>query len=92
MDCAVEFDPSKSAANFRKHRIAFSDAEAVLYDPRGITIDDESEGEFRWVTVGLDSLGRVLVVSYTIRNDIPRMISARRASPSEVRQYYDQTI
>jgi len=45
----------------RKYGVHFSDAEAVLYDPHALTIEDEaSEGEHRCVSMGLDSLGVLL--------------------------------
>ena len=66
----------------------FSTPRAVLYDPNGITREnDRAEGEQRFVTVGLDSLGRALVVAYTYRGDTIRIISARRATRNEVRAY-----
>jgi len=48
---------------------------------------DPSDGEGRWVTLGLDGLGRVLVVVYTWRGEKLRLISVRRATPRERRQY-----
>lgn len=82
----VDWDPNK--ANRADHGVSFPDAEVVLYDPNGITRQDESsEGEQRFVTVGLDALARVLVVVYTYRGDTIRMISARKATRNEVRTY-----
>lgn len=84
----VEWAPIKAQINRADHGVSFPDAEAVLYDPRGITREDESaEGEPRFVTVGLDALGRVLIVVYTYRRDTIRIISARRATRNEVRTY-----
>jgi hypothetical protein len=60
---------------------------SVLEDPRALTIDDRNPDEQRHRTVGLDALGRVLVVSYTWRGDRLRVISVRKATPSERRQY-----
>ena len=48
--------------------------------------DDHPE-EDRWVTLGMDALGRILVVVYTWREDEPRLISARKATRAERRQY-----
>jgi uncharacterized protein len=84
----VDWDPSKARANRVKHGVSFPDAEAVLFDPNGITREDENaEGEQRYVTLGLDALGRVLVVEYTYRGDTIRIISARKATRNEVRTY-----
>jgi uncharacterized DUF497 family protein len=84
----VDWDPNKAKANRTDHGVSFPDAEVVLYDPDGITREDESsEGEQRFVTVGLDALARVLVVVYTYRGDTIRMISARKATRNEVRTY-----
>jgi hypothetical protein len=68
--------------------VSFADAEQALRDPQGLTIEDpDAEGEQRFVTLGSDSLGRVLVVVYTLRGDRVRLISARKASKGEVRKY-----
>ena len=84
----VDWDPNKAKTNRVSHGVSFPDAEAVFYDPHGITREDESaEGEQRFVTLGLDHLGRMLVVVYTYRDDTIRMISARKATRNEVRMY-----
>ena len=88
----IDWDPNKARANSASHGVLFSDAEAVLYDPNGITREnDRAEGEQRFVTVGLDAPGRALVVVYTYRGDTRgdtiRIISARRATRNEVRAY-----
>ena len=85
----IEFDPSKVRANLRKHRVGFADAEQALRDPFAVTIEDpDAEGEQRFVTLGMDSLGRVLVVVHTSRGNRTRLISARKASKGEVEQYH----
>jgi uncharacterized protein len=54
-----------------------------------VTIDDpEHHAEQRFLTLGMDALGRVLVVSHTQREERTRLISARKASPNEARNYY----
>ncbi len=83
----VVWDPVKARLNRQKHGVLFSDAEAVLYDPYALTREEEVRGERRYVTVGLDHVGEVLVVVYCCRNETIRMISARRATPSERRAY-----
>ena len=84
----LTWDPDKAADNRANHRVSFPDVEAVFYDPYAITREDiHSEGEQRLVTLGLDHLGRVVVVVYTYRGDTIRLISARRATRNEVRAY-----
>ena len=84
----ITWDPAKAESNFRKHKISFSDAEAVLFDPMALTVEDEtSEGEDRFVSVGADALNRVVVVVYTYRGDDIRLISARRATRRERKAY-----
>ena len=58
----VEWDPSKQRINARKHGIHFADVVAVLEDERALTMRDASDEEERWLTIGLDSLFRVIVV------------------------------
>jgi hypothetical protein len=84
----VAWDPDKSAANLRKHGVHFADAVTVLDDDFGLTIADSvSEEEERWITLGAEALGRVLVVVYAWRGDTIRLISARQATPRERHQY-----
>ncbi len=85
----IEFDPARARANVRKHRVSFADAEQALRDPFAVTIDDpDAEGEQRFVTLGMDALGRILVIVHTVRGDRVRLISARKASKGETEQYH----
>jgi uncharacterized DUF497 family protein len=80
----VQWNPVKAAANYRKHGIRFSEAEDILADPRALTIEDTGvTGETRFISMGRDVAGRVLVVVYTYRADHVRIISARRANRRE---------
>jgi len=84
----IEFDPAKAKANLQKHKVSFAHAEQALRDPLAWTIEDpDSEGEVRYVTLGADALGRVLVVVHTPRGERTRLISARKASKGELEQY-----
>ena len=84
----IVWDPAKAEANLRRHGIRFSDAEGVLFDPNALTEENENvDGEQRFVSIGLDPLGRVLVVVYTFRGDDIRLISARRSTRGERRAY-----
>jgi hypothetical protein len=85
----IEFDPAKARSNFLKHKVSFADAEQALRDPMALTIEDpDSEGERRFVTLGMDAVGRILVVVHTSRDDRIRLISARKASRGEMEQYH----
>lgn len=82
------WDPAKAAANLKKHGLYFGDAELALYDPVAITRADlAAHDEQRYVTIGADALGRILVATYTYRGDTIRLISARKATSKERRQY-----
>lgn len=63
---SLEFDPKKAAANLRKHGVSFAESEPVFYDPRALTREDpDTTGELRYLTVGMDALGRILMVCWT---------------------------
>ena len=84
-----EWDARKAAVNRRRHGIDVADSTALFEDERALTVPDEitAVDEARMLTLGRDALGRVLVVAYTWRGKALRLISARRATPSERRQY-----
>lgn len=84
---APKWEPAKARANLRKHGIRFADAATALEDARAISVRDELADEERWIAMGMDSLARILVVVYTWRNGRVRLISARLATPRELRQY-----
>ena len=68
---------------------AFAHAEQVLRDPLAITIEDPDDSvEQRFVTLGMDAIGRVLVVVHTTRGGRVRLISARKATRSEAEKYH----
>ena len=83
----IEFDPVKARTNLRKHRVAH--AEQALRDVMAVTVEDpDAMGEQRFVTLGMDALGRVLVVIHTQRGERTRLISARKAGRGESEQYH----
>ena len=85
---SYEWDRTKANANFAKHRVSFADAVTVLEDDLALTMrDPSSEEEERWITLGRDVLGRLLVVVYTWRGESVRLISARLATARETTQY-----
>ena len=88
------WDPSKERTNVRKHRVSFRQAATTFNDPHQLSLYDEdhSEEEDRWITLGFDSVGVLRVVIHTFRvvgKDLChiRIISARRATSAEERQY-----
>ena len=89
-----DWDPAKAASNAAKHGVTFEEAMTVFRDPfaRSILDGDHGSGEERWVTLGETSAGNLLVVVHTWTDVDPdrsaaRIISARRPSPNEARQY-----
>ncbi len=86
---SIEFDPAKAKANLRKHGVSFAHAEQALQDSTAFTIEDpDSRDEQRFVTMGADAIGRVLVVVHTQREERTRLISARKASRGEAHRYH----
>jgi len=71
-----QWDENKAKSNKRKHGIDFADAVAVLEDESALTMADTHPEEERFITMGMDAFGRVLVVVYTYRDDDIRFISA----------------
>jgi hypothetical protein len=84
---SFEWDPDKAHRNLEKHGKSFADAVEVLSDPYAITIEDQTSEEQRHITLGLDVIGRILVVVYTWRGDSIRIISARKTTARERAQY-----
>lgn len=85
-----QWDQNKATTNFRKHGIDFADAVFVFSDPWAITISDDRFYEERFITIGIDAFGRVLVVVYTLREEEIRVISARKATKEEKHQYEEE--
>ena len=89
-----EWDIRKAKSNVRKHNITFERATTIFRDPNLLSIPDEehSESEERWLTMGLDETGSLLVISHTFKEfDVEvwkiRIISARKATTTEETQY-----
>ena len=89
-----EWDAGKASANLRKHGVGFEEARTVFEDAEGLIIPDpdHSEGEERFVLIGLSSALRVLVVIHCEREaeDVLRIISARKADRAERATYAAQ--
>ncbi|MGO9449775.1 MAG: BrnT family toxin [Candidatus Binataceae bacterium] len=82
-----EWDPNKAANNFSKHGVRFAEAATVFEDEAALTMADDDPDEERFLALGLGSMGRILVVVYTTREDRIRIISARKATRQERSQY-----
>jgi uncharacterized DUF497 family protein len=83
-----EWDPDKAASNLEDHGVDFADAAVALEDESALTIEDaRHDDEKRFVSLCLDPLARLLVAVYTWRGDTIRIISARKATRTETRQY-----
>ena len=84
-----EWDPTKADRNRRKHGVTFREAATVFYDPLEITFadPDRSVEERRYITLGLSSKNRILLVVHCDRDDRIRIVSARIAKRREVKGY-----
>ena len=84
-----EWDAKKAAKNLRKHKVSFIEAATVFGDFLGTTAADpaHSAGEQRYITVGMSSLRRLLMVAHAERGDRIRIISARTLTAREKRAY-----
>jgi hypothetical protein len=89
MGATFEWDPAKGEANRRRHGVAFREAISVFMDPLSIIIPDpdHSVEEERFLLLGENHRGQLLVVSHTDRQDRIRIISVRKADRRERREY-----
>jgi uncharacterized protein len=88
------WDDNKNAKNFKKHKIWFEEAETVFFDEHALRISDHehSEHEERWIMLGLSSSTKLLLVCHCYRenDEIIRLISARKATKYESKQYHQK--
>jgi uncharacterized protein len=84
-----DWSPRKARANRRKHGVSFEEAASAFRDPWARSWEDLSaDGEYRWVLLAMSTRARLLFIVYTLRDgDVVRLITARRASRSEVKEY-----
>ena len=86
-----EWDSRKAAANLKKHGVSFDQARTVFFDEHAKLINDpdHSDGEDRFVLLGISSSLKVLLVCHCYREEgnVIRIISARKASAQETKQY-----
>ncbi len=94
MQYDFSWDPNKARENCRKHGVSFEHASTVFRDPRAASLydDDHSDFEDRWMTLGLSSVGGIILVHHTF-DEIDenhariRIFSCRKATPEQIRQY-----
>ena len=91
MKLSFEWDEEKAKANLKKHGVGFDEATTVFTNPFSLTIHDpdHSANEERYIDIGSSDKGRVLVVVYTERSSNIRIVSCRKATPSE-RTLYEE--
>ena len=89
-----EWDTRKAAANLKKHKVSFDEAQTAFLDEEALVIDDPGhyEVEDRFILLGLSAALRVLFVCHCVRESgsVIRIISARRANRSEQEQYRER--
>lgn len=87
-----EWDANKEKSNISRHDVDFTEAESVFYDPLSVTVadPDHSIEEHRFIDIGMSDKNRVLVVVYTEREEKIRIISVRKATPAERKDYEQQ--
>ena len=88
-----EWDENKNNINKQKHNISFEEAKTAFYDDNALMIDDpeHSEQEERFILLGISTKANLLVVCHCYRESdtVIRIISARKATKNETKQYYD---
>lgn len=91
-----EWDARKAAQNKNKHNVSFEEAATVFCDPYALSLYDDkhSQTEDRWFTLGISSTGVLVVVSHSysetsVKSCLIRIISARRATKREQKQYQE---
>ena len=87
-----DWDPEKNEINKRKHQVSFEEAQTVFYDEEAKVIDDpeHSADEERFIILGFSKRANLLVVCHCYRasETVIRIISARKATKTEMRQYF----
>ncbi|MEX1185819.1 MAG: BrnT family toxin [Gemmatimonadaceae bacterium] len=93
-DLRFEWDPQKAAANLRKHGVSFEEAETVFSDEHALLLDDPDHSieEDNFILIGVSAKLRLLVVCHCYRegDEVIRIISARKATRTERRQYAER--
>jgi len=88
-----EWDPKKAKANLQRHRVSFEEAATIFLDPLAVTYPDpdHSGEELREIPIGRSARHRVLFLSHTLRGGRTRLISGRKATKRERKQYEESS-
>jgi uncharacterized DUF497 family protein len=86
---SFEWDEEKAEANLGKHGVSFDEAQTVFDDPLYVDFydPDHSSDEHRYIIIGQSQQGRLLLVSYTERGEVLRLISSRKVTAAERKAY-----
>ena len=84
-----EWDDEKAKSNLNKHGVSFEEGATIFNDPKiaAISDPDHSEDEERFVSIGISVIRRLLTVIHTYRTERIRLISARKATNAEKKNY-----
>jgi uncharacterized DUF497 family protein len=85
-----EWDENKNRKNVEKHRIRFEEAKSIFDDPNAIEIEGSRNGEYRIIRIGKTATKFILLVVYSLRGLVVRLISARQANKDERALYLEQ--
>ena len=85
----VVWSKKKNLGNIRKHSVDFNEAKSIFDDPLQVSVDDPdySFDEYRFITIGMSEKSRLLIVAHTFRDDKIRLITARKPTRRERKNY-----
>lgn len=87
-----EWDENKNQKNATKHKVNFEEAKTVFDDPSSIEFEAMKNGEYRIIRIGKSATKFILLVVYTIRGLVVRLISARQANKDERNLYLEEKL
>ena len=84
-----EWDDEKAKRNLKKHGVSFEEGATIFNDTRiaAVSDPDHSEDDERYIAIGMSAMKRLLTVSLTYRNEKIRLVSCRKATKSERKDY-----
>ncbi|HMO41635.1 MAG TPA: BrnT family toxin [Saprospiraceae bacterium] len=85
-----EWDEDKNRRNTKKHKVNFEEAKTIFDDPSAIEFEASRNGEYRIIRIGKSATKFILLVVYTIRGIVVRLISARQANKEERNLYIEE--